>query len=185
MAVEKIDLKSIWESGQQYGAWLATSDDDTKRDEMKRTGSGVELPPETVKFLKNITRPVHMLAIAEDWCGDVRRNVPVVARMCAENASMLRLRVVDKETKPHLMVRYLTNAAEAIPIVIFLTDNFVEIGNWGPRPSECKRLIARGKAAGNTDSAYEKIHAFYAADKHQSTVKEVRSLLEITTAVDV
>ena len=92
---------------------------------------------------------------------------------------LLRVRYTDKETTPQLMIRYLTNAAEAIPIVVFLTDTFVEIGNWGPRPVECKRLIARGKAAGKIDEAYAKIKAFYTADNHKSTIAELRALLDI------
>ena len=84
-----------------------------------------------------------------------------------------------------LMVRYLTNAAEAIPIIVFLNDQFVEVGFWGPRPAECKRLMARGKAAGKIDVARERIGAFYTNDKHQSTVRELRGLFTLAAAKDV
>src|SRR6185369_17055817 len=155
MAVEKLDLKAIWEGGQEYSAWLNAGQDAKRKSEMEAHFKDVPISPEDSQFLKLIDRPVHVLALAEDWCGDVRRNVPVIGRMCAENPSRLLLRCVDKETKPQLMVRYLTNGAEAIPIIVFLNDAFVEVGFWGPRPSECKRLMARGKAAGKIDTARE------------------------------
>jgi len=104
--------------------------------------------------------------------------------MCAENPQALKLRCVDKENSA-FMVRYLTNAAEAIPIVVFFNDTFVEIGNWGPRPAECKRLMARGKAAGKIDVARQKIGEFYAKDKHQSTIRELRELIDMASASEV
>ncbi|HYG76772.1 MAG TPA: thioredoxin family protein [Planctomycetota bacterium] len=184
MAVEKLDLQSIWSSGQTYDAWLKACDE-FRRADIESITREVQLSAADVQFLKDLKRPVHILAIAEDWCGDVRKNVPVIAKMCEQNPAMLRLRCVDKETKPQLMVRYLTNAAEAIPIVIFFNENFVEVGNWGPRPTECKRIMARGKAAGKIDDAREKIHAFYAADKHQSTIREMRELIDIAASINV
>jgi len=185
MAVEKLDLKSIWENGQTWDAWLAGSSDPGRRQEMERIFNEVQLSADDSQYLKNLKRPVHIIAIAEDWCGDVRRNVPVAARICAENPSKLLMRCVDKESKPQLMVRYLTNAAEAIPVLVFFNDTFVEIGNWGPRPNECKRLMARGKAAGKIDDARAKISEFYAKDKHGSTVREIRELIDIASATSV
>src|SRR5687767_3611838 len=123
MAVEKLDLKSIWEGGQTYEAWLSASEQN-KRAEMEATYKQVPLSSSDIQFLTSVARPVHILCLAEDWCGDVRRNVPVLARICAENPATLRARYVDKETKLQLMVRYLTNGAEAIPIVVFLNENF-------------------------------------------------------------
>jgi hypothetical protein len=174
----------MWENGKTWSQWLEASTDSKLKGEMERHYASAEIPAQTAAFVKSLKRPVHLLAIAEDWCGDVRRNVPAVARLVAENPDMLRLRLTDKETKPQLMVRYLTNAAEAIPIVIVFNDQFVETGNWGPRPNECKRLMARGKAAGRIDLAREKIGEFYAADKHQSTIKEVKDLIEIASATE-
>ena len=185
MAVEKLDLRAIWESGKTYSEWLAAATDARKKEELEKNYSDVTLSPDDSQLLKLIDRPVHVLALAEDWCGDVRRNVPAIAKMCAESPTFLRLRLVDKETRPQLMVRYLTNAAEAIPIIVFLNDAFVEVGFWGPRPSECKRLMARGKAAGKIDDARERIHQFYEKDKHQSTVRELRGLFTLAAAKEV
>jgi len=185
MAVEKLDLRSIWEGGKTYAAWLEASTNARLKEDLEKSYSEVKLSPDDSQLLKLIDRPVHVLALAEDWCGDVRRNTPVVAKMCAEKPDLLRLRVVDKETRPQLMVRYLTNGAEAIPIIVFLNDAFVEVGYWGPRPAECKRLMARGKAAGKIDDARERIHAFYTKDQHLSTIRELRGLFTMAAAKEV
>jgi thiol-disulfide isomerase/thioredoxin len=181
MAVEKLDLKSIWEKGQDWSAWMGASQP-AHRDATQKIYDEVPLSADDVASIKKLARPVHVLALAEDWCGDVRRNVPVLAKLAAENPDKLRVRYTDKETKPELMKRYLTNAAEAIPILVFFNDQFVEVGFWGPRPHECRRFMARGKAAGNIDGAREKIGAFYKADNHKSTIREIRDLIDIASA---
>ena len=185
MALPKFDSKAVWTSGVSYSDWMAAVKNPHMREEMARIDAEVAIPEAVAAKIKALKRPVHVLAIIEDWCGDVRRNAPPLAKLCALNPDKLRLRCVDKETRPELMVRYLTNAAEAIPIFVFYNDTFVEVGNWGPRPAECKRWMARGKAAGKIDAAREKIHAFYAADKHQSTVAEIMSLVDIAAAEEV
>ncbi|HLX62817.1 MAG TPA: thioredoxin family protein [Planctomycetota bacterium] len=184
MAVPALDSKAAWSSGKSYADWLAACKPQMRAD-IERFDAEVAIPAVIASKLTALKRRVHVLAIIEDWCGDVRRNAPVLAKLCALNPEMLRLRCVDKETRPELMVRYLTNAAEAIPIFVFYNHDFVEVGNWGPRPAECKRLIARGKAAGQIDAAREKIHAYYAADKHQSTIAEICALIDIAAAEEV
>lgn len=183
MAVPKLDLKAIWEAGQHFGDWLKACEA-PQRDEMERIYKDVVLSPEDAHTLHDIQRNVHILAISEAWCGDVRRHTPVVARMCAAGAN-LHLRVVDKETKPELMARFLTNAAEAIPVFVFLNHQFVEVGFWGPRPACCKDWMARGKACGDIDAARAKIKAFYAEDRHRTTVAELRKLFETAAAEKV
>ncbi len=185
MPVPALDLRAIWNGGQTYAEWFAAVKNPHMRTEMERFYSELTISDAITGQINALTRPVHVLAIIEDWCGDVRRHAPILARLCALNAEKLRLRCVDKATKPEMMVRYLTNAAEAIPIFVFFNHDFVETGNWGPRPAVCKRWIARGKAAGKIDDAREKIHAFYAQDKHQTTVAEVLDMISIAAAEEV
>ncbi|MFN0057135.1 MAG: thioredoxin family protein [Planctomycetota bacterium] len=182
MSIERLEITPIWEAGKTWQDWLATNCGAPSRAEMEQIYGDVTLTREQRDGLQRLAKPVHILALAEDWCGDVRRNIPVVARVCAENAAQLRLRLVDKESNEPLMSRYLTNGAEAIPIVIFLSDHFVETGYWGPRPAECKRIMARGKASGLMDRARQKITEFYAQDRHVSAVREIIDLIEIAAA---
>jgi hypothetical protein len=185
MPIPPLDLKAVFSAGKTYADWLNAAQNPRMRQDLDRYYAEAAIPAETAAHVKALTRPVHVLAIAEDWCGDVRRNTPVLAKICDLNPNVLRLRCVAKESDPNLMVRYLTNAAEAIPIFVFFNENFVEVGNWGPRPAECKRLIARGKAANDIDTAREKVMAFYTQDKHQSTIAEIVGLVDLASATRV
>jgi len=74
-----------------------------------------------------------------------------------------------------VFARFLTNGGEAIPKFIFISEAWVECGNWGAMPEACRELIARGKACGDVASARRKVSALYEADPTRRLV--VRELL--------
>jgi len=100
MAVPALDAKAVWASGKSYAEWLAAIKNPHMRTEMEKYDAEISIPDDVAKKIKGLKRPVHVLAIIEDWCGDVRRNAPPLAKVCALNPEMLRLRCVDKETRP-------------------------------------------------------------------------------------
>ena len=134
------------------------------------------LEPQSIALLGALPRPVHVIAIAEDWCGDVVRHVPVLERIAA-HAPNVQTRYISREQHKDVFARFLTNGGEAIPKFIFLNDQFVECANWGPMPEACKRLIARGKACGNVAAARQKVGAIYQADSDKAEV--ARDLVEL------
>jgi len=127
-------------------------------------------------MVASLERDVHVVAIAEDWCGDVVRHVPVMQRL-ADLSEHLHIRYIARADRPNLFIRYLTNGGEAIPRFIFLNHQFVECGNWGPMPLFCRALIARGKACGDVTSARRKIDVIYDSNIDRShAVKELLAL---------
>ena len=158
-----IDWKTVWESGLDYAAWLSAAESPDQRDKMEAQRQALTLEPALSGFLAALPRPVHVVAIAEDWCGDVVRHAPVLQRM-AEAASQLKVRYISREQHPEVFIRFLTNGGEAIPKFIFLSDRFVECGSWGPMPETCRELIARGKACGDVAAARKKVSALYDLD---------------------
>jgi len=179
-----IDWRRIFESGKGYESWLAGGESRPNCDRMEALRQ--ELTPErkVVKFLHALERPVHVVAIAEDWCGDVVRHVPVLQRL-ADAAPSLKVRFITREQHPDVFVRFLTNGAEAIPKFIFLNDAFVECGNWGPMPEKCRELIARGKACGDLAAARMKVSALYEADSDlRVVISELVHLIDIASCAE-
>jgi hypothetical protein len=139
------------------------------------------LEPQVEALLGALPRPVYVVAIAEGWCGDVRRHVPVLQRL-AHAAPKLEVRYITREQHLDVFVRFLTNGGEAIPKFVFLSDQYVECGNWGPMPAADRALIARGKACGNLGAARKKVAQSYQADVDRRIVVE-ELLALINTAV--
>ncbi|HEY3399326.1 MAG TPA: thioredoxin family protein [Geothrix sp.] len=177
-----IDWKAVFESGLDYAAWLAAAESAEQRDKLEAQRLALTLEPTVAGFLAALPRPVHVVAIAEDWCGDVVRHAPVLQRM-AEAGPSLKVRYINREQHPDVFARFLTNGGEAIPKFIFLSDRFVECGNWGPMPESCKELIARGKACGDVASARKKVSIRYEQDTAQrEVVSELLHLVDIVAS---
>jgi len=176
-----LDWKAIFESGMPFEEWLEAAENDQNREAMEQVLAGQELEPHIEALLGALPRPVYVVAIAEDWCGDVVRHAPVLQRL-AQAAPNLKVRYITREQHKDVFVRFLTNGGEAIPKFVFLSGQFVECGNWGPMPAADRALIARGKACGNVGAARKKVAQSYQMDMGRRIV--VEELMElINTAV--
>jgi len=176
------DWKVVFESGLDYAAWLAAAESAEQRDKLVAQHQALTLEPAVAGFLAALPRPVHVVAIAEDWCGDVVRHAPVLQRM-AEASSQLKVRYISREQHPEVFIRFLTNGGEAIPKFIFLSERFVECGSWGPMPDSCRELIARGKACGDVATARKKISVRYEQDPaRREVVTELLRLVDIAVS---
>jgi len=177
-----IDWRHVFSSGKEYSAWISAAENKEHASTMERIRKEQRLELRVVDALRALPRAVHVIAIAEDWCGDVVRHVPVLQRL-ADETSNLRVRYVSRAQSPEVFARFLTNGGEAIPKFVFLNDQFVECGNWGPMPAACRELISRGKACGDVAAARAKVSALYAADgDRQVVVTELMALVEIASA---
>lgn len=169
-----VDWNEAFTSGRTFEAWLEIAEHPEHVETMRQNIERQAIDPVTAAALRGIDRAVHVIAFAEDWCPEVVRHVPVLERMAREN-DHVHVRYLTREEKPEAFVRFLTNGGEAVPKFVFLSDRFVECGNWGPMPDPSRELIARGKACGDVKAAREKVSAAYAADKDRQLV--VRELL--------
>ena len=177
-----IDWKSVFHSGQEYRDWIATGESLENRNKVENTLKTLVLEPHVAAYLAALPRSVNIIAIAEDWCGDVVRHVPVLQQLADASAS-IAVRYISRAHSPEVFTRFLTNGGEAIPKFIFLNDSFVECGNWGPMPNRCREIIARGKACGDLMAARKKVHAYYEADANLRIVTvELLHLLDIASS---
>ena len=179
-----VDWRAVFESGKSYSDWRAGGEAPENRDRMEALRAEQTIEPHVIGLLRALPRPVHVIAIAEDWCGDVVLHVPVLQRL-ADVASNLRARYISREQWPEVFARFLTNGGEAIPKFVFLNDRFVESGNWGPMPEGCKELIARGKACGDIAAARKKVSGIYEADHNKRMVlEELLHLIDIASTLE-
>jgi hypothetical protein len=174
-----VDWPTIFNNGLEWESWLAKAEFHDKRDAMAESARTLIVPPDAEALLDSVTRPVHVVAIAEDWCGDVVRHAPVM-QVITRKQPLVRLRFIARADHPHVFVRFLTNGGEAIPKFIFLNEYFTECGNWGPMQEDCRLWIARGKAAGDIHTARKKVSAIYEADQPRAQAfRELAALVAL------
>ena len=180
--LETIQWSTVYESGVDFDAWLTEGENEKHIEIMKKIRETQSLDDEILNRIASITKNVHVVAIAEDWCPDVVRHAPILQKIC-DQSDMLSMHFITRDAHKNAFIRFLTNGGEAIPKFIFLSDTFVECGNWGPMTRAFRDLISRGKACNDVAAAREIIHEAYLSDKERTdVVEELMDLIDIAGA---
>ncbi len=176
-----MDLRALYESGLEWESWLETQP--KAKIKLEERIESYPLTDEDIGFLKGLEHNVCAMAIAEGWCGDVVRQLPILAKM-ARQTEKLNLRIVGRDDPSDLMERYLTNGAKVIPVFVFFSGDFIEVGNWKGRPKKCRDMIARGKAAGKLDEAKQAVYRLMDETNDRMTVEELKELIRLSQGWD-
>lgn len=73
--------------------------------------------------------PAKVLVLGEDWCPDVYRGMPVMARI-AEGAGM-NMRVFPRDQNLDIMNHFLKDGEfQSIPVFVFYTNDMEYLGHW-------------------------------------------------------
>ena len=176
-----LNWAELFGEGLDYAAWLDAAENTAHREKMDEFYDRITLSEADEAILRGIDRAVYVVAIAEDWCPDVVRHVPILMKM-ADASDYIEVRFITREASLDTFARFLTVGGEAIPKFIFLSDKFVECGSWGPMQEDCRALIARGKACGDMKTARVKVFERYKADPERKQVlAELRNLFEVAS----
>ena len=79
-------------------------------------------------------RRLNLICLSATWCGDCIRSVPILHTVAGAAGDAVRLRVLDRDQMPELRDELRILGAMRIPVVVFLTEDFHEIGRFGDRP---------------------------------------------------
>jgi hypothetical protein len=130
-----------FESGLTYDAYKAQMT--RNKEQVEQNEKDLELKPDDVQALKNLPKTVNVMALAEDWCGDVVANLPVLGKLAQESGGKLNVRIHlrDQEPGSQIMDQYLNRGEfKSIPTFIFLDGDFNELGVWIERPASVTKL---------------------------------------------
>jgi hypothetical protein len=81
------------------------------------------------KFFGTVTGVKYVVMLAENWCGDVHRNSPLVAHV-TDAIPGAQLRVFFRDQNADLRDTFLNNGYQSIPVVVFFDKDWNEIGRW-------------------------------------------------------
>jgi len=132
--------------------------------------------------------PAKVLALGEDWCPDVFRGLPVVARIA--EASGMELRMFPRDDNLDIMNEFLNHGeSQSIPTFVFYTADHRYIAHWIERPAkanaemgEVQKLFAGLDREKDRDKMRDIYNDFQQGpiwgSWREETVRELRSLLE-------
>ncbi len=146
---------------------------------MHRWDKTTVLHESLVDKIKNIQDTWIWLVLTEGWCPDSAQNIPVIAKMAAQNEN-ISLKLLLRDENPEIIDKYLTNGTRSIPKLICLkADTLEELGTWGPRPAVLQQMVLEHKKNPVVpDKEFkESLQAWYAKDKAQQIQEEFEELL--------
>jgi hypothetical protein len=152
------------------------------------------LTDEERRFFAGLRQVRYALMLAENWCGDVHRNSPILARI-VEAMPHCELRVFFRDQNLDLTDSFLNNGYRSIPVLVLFDEHWSEIGRWIERPHAAtqRHFAIRSKTLDvappdQTEAATAEfraqVQAAYdtpdpAKSLWRDTVKEVRQVLEL------
>ncbi len=128
MAQMKIPLDALrFATGLTWKDYLAQMGDTRARTEDNYQKA--VLTEEERQFFSGLGQVRYALMLAENWCGDVHRNSPVLAHIC-DAMPNCELRVFFRDQNLDLTDCFLNNGYRSIPIMVFFDKDWNEIGRW-------------------------------------------------------
>jgi thiol-disulfide isomerase/thioredoxin len=135
--------------------------------------------------------PAKMLVLGEDWCGDVIRGLPVLARIA--EASGMQMTVFPRDENHDIMNEFLKNGQwMSIPVAVFYTKDHEYITHWIERPEIAEQEMEqiekdiRAETPDISDQDFGRERRARTASRarywQDMTVTEIRDLLTRLTA---
>jgi selT/selW/selH-like putative selenoprotein len=113
------------------------------RERLEANEQAMALTDEDFAFFRQLPETLHVMALAEDWCGDVLNNLPVLARV-AQKSGKLNLRIFLRDQNLDLMDQYLNQGQfRSIPVFAFFDSAFQPLGHWIERPALISNLMGK------------------------------------------
>lgn len=147
---------------------------------MERLNKTIILSDELSACIDSLKKRWTWLVIAEAWCGDAAQTIPLMHAISVASKGKIDLKLVLRDENLDLMDHYLTNGGRAIPILICLeTDTLEVMGKWGPRPEHAQEMVMEYKQHPNQTLELFKtmLHTWYAKDKTYSQQQELTQLI--------
>ena len=193
MAQLKIPVDATrFATGLSWKDYMAQMGDTRARTEENYQKS--QLTEDERKFFGGVKNVKYVIMTAENWCGDVHRNSPLVANV-VEAIPGAELRVFLRDQATDLRDALLNNGYQSIPTVVFLDKDWNEVGRWIERAHAATVKAAQIRsmtvdAAPKDDKAKQdaamndfraQVNAEYAAPDNalwKGAIAEVRALLD-------
>ena len=104
-----------------------------------------QIEPDDAEFFRSIVQlpqgPAKMMVIGEDWCPDVYRGMPMMARIA--EAMDIEMRVFPRDSHMDIMNEFLKEGQWAsIPTAVFYTQDHQYMCHWIERPALADKEMA-------------------------------------------
>lgn len=136
-----VNWAEAYDGALPYDAFLARYGTDAHRQRWQAAYERAAVTPTQRELLRGFTRQMHLLCLAGTWCGDCVREGAILQRI-AEAAPRIGLRFLERDEHPEIAQALAINDGLRIPVVVFLSEDFMECGRYGERTLATYRKMA-------------------------------------------
>lgn len=125
--------KKHFERGEDYETYLKNGEAD-KASKWRAMAENIPtLSDDQTKRLTGHNRRLNILVYSGIWCGDCVRQGPMFHRIAQAVGGGTDLRFVERDDSEDLQDELRVLGALRVPVVVFITEDFHEIGRFGDR----------------------------------------------------
>jgi Thioredoxin len=99
------------------------------------------LTVEQEKLLASFARRMPVICLAGAWCGDCINQCPAFD-IFAQASPQIDLRFLDRDVKPDVRDLLAINGGQRVPVVVFLSEDWLEVARYGERTLSIYRRMA-------------------------------------------
>jgi hypothetical protein len=138
-----LDWKGVFDGALSYAEFLdrhATAAQRARWDDL-HARSGAILGAEQKALLGGFTRRMPVLCLAGAWCGDCINQCPAFDHFARASAA-IDLRFLDRDARADVRDSLAINGGNRVPVVLFLSEDFLEVARYGERTLSIYRSLA-------------------------------------------
>lgn len=136
-----MDWKEYYSKGLPYHEFLTRYGAEAHRQRWQAVYDRIQLTDAQRTLLGGFPRQMHLLCLAGTWCGDCVREGPILQRI-AEASPKIGVRFLDRDDHSELAKELSINDGLRIPMVVFLSEDFIECARYGERTLATYRKMA-------------------------------------------
>jgi thiol-disulfide isomerase/thioredoxin len=127
-----------------YAAYLDRYGTEAHRQRWQAAYERAKVTPGQEGLLEGFTRVMHLFCLSGTWCGDCVREGAILQRI-VEAAPRVELRFLDRDENPEIAKALAINDGLRVPVVVFLSEDFIECARYGERTLTTYRKMAQEK----------------------------------------
>ncbi|WP_432799219.1 thioredoxin family protein [Poriferisphaera sp. WC338] len=124
-------LKSIHDKCLPYDQYAATGNEQQQQN-WSEIYNQIDLNPDQRRLLGDFKRNMKVIVVSGVWCGDCVQQVPLIEKI-AQGSPNIEIGYIDRDEVPELRDQVTINAGTRVPVVIFLAEDYEQVGWYGDR----------------------------------------------------
>lgn len=123
--------KRSWEQALPYDDYL-TASEEKHAQRWREQEARVQLTGAHRELIASFVRRMNLIVVSGVWCGDCVRQGPIYRAFEQANEN-IQFRYVDRDEHPEVMDELRVTGAKKVPVVVCLSEDFLEVGRIGDR----------------------------------------------------